>query len=615
MRFQKYLKRNIYKPYRYYYLDYEILKNHIKPDFGPEDEEIFKSMLDENFSRVFGFVDSKQTELNRRCDQLYKSTYTNKLNLKITALSEEMRNFSEFIRINVVGFKKILSRHDKKTQFNLMGEYKSKLKEKIRNLESLDDLIYNSSKVVLKNSKIKTKKESGTTFIRRTDKYWVHKDNINSLKFFILQNLPIYVFTQNKDVQDFESWNKDTHDTKVSSVYLDNENFDLYTDRIHKVQNAEAIRIRWYGSTVPDVVFIERKRHEESWTGESSKKLRFMIHERNVNGFMAGRDVWEDVKSLNGEEVRELYTEIQNKIVQQKLRPVVRTYYKRQAFQLPNDSSVRLSLDTELCMIKETNSSFSWRREDVNTEYPFLQLPKSEIVRFPHGILEIKTQGVDETKPDWINELVSGPLIEHVHKFSKYLHGCAVLYPMISEIPYWLPQMATSIKKDSWDSEEGYKEFENGVLIDIPPKETFNSTLNSTINTLNTTDTINSELISPIDTHGKKIAIPVRVEPKVFFANERTFLSWVQFAIFLGGIGTAMLGLGESKAGFSGIILITVSVIFSFYSLYLYLWRAGMIRKRHPGPYDDIYGPPVLVCVFLLAMALSIIYKFPLKRI
>ena len=28
---------------------------------------------------------------------------------------------------------------------------------------------------------------------------------------------------------------------------------------------------------------------------------------------------------------------------------------------------------------------------------------------------------------------------------------------------------------------------------------------------------------------GKKIYVPVRVEPKVYFAAERTFLSWVSF--------------------------------------------------------------------------------------
>ena len=36
---------------------------------------------------------------------------------------------------------------------------------------------------------------------------------------------------------------------------------------------------------------------------------------------------------------------------------------------------------------------------------------------------------------------------------------------------------------------------------------------------------------------------PVKVEPKVFFANERTFLSWMHMSVLTGSIGAAMLGL------------------------------------------------------------------------
>lgn len=39
--------------------------------------------------------------------------------------------------------------------------------------------------------------------------------------------------------------------------------------------------------------------------------------------------------------------------------------------------------------------------------------------------------------------------------------------------------------------------------------------------------------------------IPLRIEPKTFFANERTFLAWLGMATTLGTISTAI-------AGFSG---------------------------------------------------------------
>ena len=36
--------------------------------------------------------------------------------------------------------------------------------------------------------------------------------------------------------------------------------------------------------------------------------------------------------------------------------------------------------------------------------------------------------------------------------------------------------------------------------------------------------------------------IPMKIEPKTFFANERTFLSWLHMAITIGSIGAALLG-------------------------------------------------------------------------
>jgi vacuolar transporter chaperone complex subunit 1 len=62
----------------------------------------------------------------------------------------------------------------------------------------------------------------------------------------------------------------------------------------------------------------------------------------------------------------------------------------------------------------------------------------------------------------------------------------------------------------------------------------------------------------------KRIALPVRVEPKVFFANERSvyiyvllatvslmdfgdeaFLSWLHFTVVLGGLSVGLLNFGD----------------------------------------------------------------------
>jgi len=56
---------------------------------------------------------------------------------------------------------------------------------------------------------------------------------------------------------------------------------------------------------------------------------------------------------------------------------VVRTFYNRTAFQLPGDARVRISLDTELTMIREDNwdgqirAGDDWRRTDIGIDFPF----------------------------------------------------------------------------------------------------------------------------------------------------------------------------------------------------------------------------------------------------
>jgi uncharacterized membrane protein YidH (DUF202 family) len=54
-------------------------------------------------------------------------------------------------------------------------------------------------------------------------------------------------------------------------------------------------------------------------------------------------------------------------------------------------------------------------------------------------------------------------------------------------------------------------------------------------------------------TASKRIALPVRVEPKVSFANERTFLSWLHFTVVLGGLAVGLLNFGDKVCVFQRI--------------------------------------------------------------
>lgn len=134
---------------------------------------------------------------------------------------------------------------------------------------------------------------------------------------------------------------------------------------------------------------------------------------------------------------------------------VMRTFYNRTAFQLPGNATVRISLDTELTMVREDNfdgndrTNGNWRRTDFGIDHPFESVEAKEKELFPYGVLEVKlATKVGEEPPQWIRDLINSHLVEAVPKFSKFIHGCASLLPeRVDLVPFWLPQMDQDIRK------------------------------------------------------------------------------------------------------------------------------------------------------------------------
>jgi len=299
---------------------------------------------------------------------------------------------------------------------------------------------------------------SQASFVRHTTKYWVHPDNVTELKLIILKHLPVLVFNAKKEFE--------RADSAITSIYYDNpERWDLYEGRLKKTEGAEAIRLRWYGGMRTETIFVERKTHREDWTGEKSVKARFSLKEKNVNAYMKGELQPEKIfdkarkegkKSKQAiDEDERLAREIQWSILAKGYRPVCRSFYNRTAFQLPGDARVRISLDTELTMVREDNldgrkrSGANWRRMDIGIDFPFSQLPPEDVERFPYAVLEVKLQTqLGQEPPEWVRQLISSHLVEAVPKFSKFIHGTATLFPdRIKLLPFWMPQMDVDIRK------------------------------------------------------------------------------------------------------------------------------------------------------------------------
>jgi uncharacterized membrane protein YidH (DUF202 family) len=65
---------------------------------------------------------------------------------------------------------------------------------------------------------------------------------------------------------------------------------------------------------------------------------------------------------------------------------------------------------------------------------------------------------------------------------------------------------------------------------------------------------------------------PIKVEPKVFFANERTFLAWMHISIILAGASIAILAFTGDSTNMGkqiyGLIMLPVAIAFIVYAMY-----------------------------------------------
>ncbi|KAJ8106398.1 hypothetical protein ONZ43_g7078 [Nemania bipapillata] len=729
MKFGQQLRSSIIREYQWYYIDYDGLKAELKKasgllasiredenEAGPsnapaskkhkrdrwneEDEQAFISKLYAELEKVYTKTKVKQSEIQRRIAVSEREvrevvSRATERGLNEAGPSEEefilleedlsdiiadVHDLAKYVQLNYTGFYKIIKKHDKMTNWYLRPAFDAALKKKPFYNEDFDAEVVKLSNmynnVRTRGNPVKGDSSAGGSqgsFVRQTTKYWVHPDNVTELKLIILKHLPVLVFNASKEFE--------TADSAITSIYYDNtDRWDLYEGRLKKTEGAEAIRLRWYGGMQNDTIFVERKTHREDWTGEKSVKARFAMKEKNVNAYMRGsllptalfekarKDGKKSEKAIAEDE--SLAREVQYSILKKGYRPVCRSFYNRTAFQLPADARVRISLDTELTMVREDNldgvrrSGDNWRRMDIGIDWPFSQLPPKDVVRFPYAVLEVKLQTQHgQEPPEWVRQLISSHLVEAVPKFSKFIHGTASLFPSrIKLLPYWMPQMDVDIRKPpthnfgiqrpenslsgtTSDDEEddsdvddthetttttsnGHNGHNNGlsrgarslaalgqgalqVLKAVTPRPRATTVPRSNRNQMffGNREIQSKKFKAP---KGKKIYVPVRVEPKVFFAAERTFLGWLEFSIYVGAIAATLLNFGEKPTRLAFIaagVFTLLAVLALCYSVGIYLYRSKGIRERRVIKYYDKVGPSVLCGALFLGVALNFAFE------
>ena len=222
------------------------------------------------------------------------------------------------------------------------------------------------------------------------------------------------------------------------------------------------------------------------------------------------------------------------------LRPCVRSKYKRIAFQSSESNTLRITIDRDICLIDERGTPHGHWSHDDST------ITDNIMIQSPFDVLEVKLAG--SVAPTSIDELLSDGVIHDAAKFSKFLTGASA-FNKVDILPYWAGHRAfaslltsniTAKTSSTTDGPFSLNSFDSSTNQTSPP--ILNDGSNSALTVRTGTDNVKQpdkdghnvptgNWISLCSRRTREPSIawkkPCKVEPKTFFANERTMIQWL----------------------------------------------------------------------------------------
>ena len=440
-------------------------------------------------------------------------------------------------------------------------------------------------------------------FERKTTKYWVDPADVTRLKIALARYLPVLVYdgernadsTGTKDPSSSSSspsfasfpWRSDRERDSglITSTYFDDDRLDAYHSRLERHQGATLLRARWYGERIDERadgdVFVERKTHHESWSRDGSVKERFRLRRGDLEGYVRGEiDVparFRSVGSVESERAARLAEEVTRFELQDRsLVPALSTRYRRTAFQRADTNAVRVSLDVDVRFEDARGVPLGREFEPDPT--------RRAGAAFPYAVLEVKLQ---EEAPAWIEDAVSVARVVEVRKFSKFLTGTATTRgaDVVRRVPHWI----TDETRAAFDAARIRPA---GTIARLPTLDLAVDSSSSSESAVGATgpgpgpgpgpadaehvavrvdvDAAPGTSLRDVDSYPRDVRaratvvavpppanartpqrrrmVPIKVEPKTFFANERTLLQWLSMSILLLFMSLALLSLDAAPA-------------------------------------------------------------------
>lgn len=104
----------------------------------------------------------------------------------------------------------------------------------------------------------------------------------------------------------------------------------------------------------------------------------------------------------------------------------------------------------------------------------------------------------------------------------------------------------------------------------------------------------------------------LKVEPKVWLANERTFLKWQHISVLLGTLAVSLYtAAGENfLAECMGIAYVAIAAVTGLWGYLMFNRRQTMIIERSGKDFDNMIGPMIVSVAMMVALILNFVFAY-----
>eukprot|EP00760_Papus_ankaliazontas_P000608 PhM_4_TR10108/c0_g1_i1/m.31901 len=625
-------------------LDYHRLKVIIKDAASGRS---FLVVLTDEVNRIKQVFETRALALVQQADAMLKRSQANAATLPtVDALVTRAVRVESFYHLNITGIRKICKKFVKASQMGqtipawteiaapllrLAGEHHGKIMSRVSRL-------YHRAGVVAQrpSQDLHMQLDAAQGHSR---KYVVPEDKVLELALRLGRRLvvvsPASLLGGDDEDQDDQDDAKDVRQA-CTTLYYDTP--DMATYRARGGSEASVLRVR-YQDRLPREgnVSVECKTHADDSGKEVSGKMSLSLPVQRIHQFLYSE--WDPSAYLTSvldtrtaiDDAVTLANEIQHKVMAEKLAPVVRSDHIRMSFAaVIGRSIVRVTLEAQLRFIKEDPSKpKAWTKD-----------PEAHAASWkaPFALVEVKVFGEDDVPADILDTIQSLAL---PCPFSKFRAGCAIFYEELTrEDPDYFadnPIVSESVQfhRRAVGGKDVSPASSDGERTPVPKSPRTPSTMEDRLRLgpsaaapvyMPPAPAPAVPKVVPAATAAAASSNMRRIEPKTFFANERTFLHWQHQAVLVLLLGASMLSYHPESMqelySTCGLIVMIIGALTLLYSLFRFYWRLRAIEVGNNEGFIDRYGPPfislstfvALFIVFFTALSSGdVVSKNPLK--